>query len=117
MELDRLFIRIYEDNVGGRVSYERFAMMSRSYDDEQAQLRAGVQILQQKIEVQERQTQDLEQFIQKVRKFADLTELTPYVLRERVKAIYIGAPGKSSSKRRQEIRIEYDLVGISHPVG
>ena len=39
-------------------------------------------------------------------------ELTPYALRELVKAIYIGAPDKSSGKRRQEIRISYDLVGF-----
>ena len=39
------------------------------------------------------------------------TELTPYALQELVKAIYIGAPDKSSGKRRQEIHIEYDLVG------
>ncbi len=110
-ELDRLFIRIYEDNVAGRVSDERFAMMSRNYEDEQEQLKAEVQTLQQEIEVQERQIQDLEQFIKRVRKYADLKELTPYALRELVKAIYIGAPDKSSGKRRQEIRIEYDLVG------
>lgn len=110
-ELDRLFIRIYEDNVAGRVSDERFAMMSRNYEDEQTQLKAEVQTLQHEIEVQERQIEDLEQFIKRVRKYADLTELTPYALRELVKAIYIGAPDKSSGKRRQEIRIEYDLVG------
>lgn len=110
-ELDRLFIRIYEDNVAGRVSDERFAMMSRSYEDEQMQLKAELQTLQQEIEVQERQIEDLEQFIHRVRKYADLQELTPYALRELVKAIYIGAPDKSSGKRRQEIRIEYDLVG------
>ena len=37
--------------------------------------------------------------------------MTPYALQELVKAIYIGAPDKSSGKRRQEIHIEYDLVG------
>ena len=42
----------------------------------------------------------------------DLRELTPYALRELVKAIYIEAPDKSSGKRRQNIRIVYDLVGF-----
>ena len=111
-ELDRLFIRIYEDNVAGCISDERFAMMSKSYEDEQAQLKSEVQALQREIEVQERQIDDLDQFIQRIRKYADLQELTPYALRELVKAIYIGAPDKSSGKRRQEIRISYDLVGF-----
>ena len=110
-ELDRLFLRIYEDNVGGRISDERFAMMSKTYEDEQAQLKVEVQALQQEIEVQERQINNLELFIQRVHKYADLQELTPYALRELVKTVYIGAPDKSIGKRRQDIRIVYDLVG------
>lgn len=112
VELDRLFIRIYEDNVAGKLTDERFAMMSQSYGDEQMQLKAEIQTLQQDIEVQERQIENLEQFIQRVHKYEDLQELTPYALRELVKAIYIGAPDKSSGKRRQNIRISYDLVGF-----
>ena len=112
VELDRLFIRIYEDNVAGKLSDERFAMMSQSYEDEQMQLKAEIQTLQHDIEVQERQIENLEQFIQRVHKYEDLQELTPYALRELVKAIYIEAPDKSSGKRRQGIRISYDLVGF-----
>ncbi|MGN1002368.1 MAG: DUF4368 domain-containing protein, partial [Oscillospiraceae bacterium] len=111
-ELDRLFIRIYEDNVAGRINDERFSMMSRSYETEQEQLKVEIQSLQQEIEVQERQIENLEQFIQRVHKYEDLQELTPYALRELVKAIYIEAPDKSSGKRRQNIRISYDLVGF-----
>ena len=111
-ELDRLFIRIYEDNVAGRITDEKFSMMSKTYEDEQAQLKEEIQTLQQEIEVQERQIENLEQFIQRVRKYEDLDELTPYALRELVKAIYIEAPDKSSGKRHQGIRISYDLVGF-----
>lgn len=111
-ELDRLFIRIYEDNVAGRITDEKFSMMSKTYEDEQAQLKVEIQTLQQEIEVQERQIENLEQFIQRVRKYEDLDELTPYALRELVKGVYIEAPDKSSGKRRQNIRISYDLVGF-----
>ena len=111
-ELDCLFIRIYEDNVAGRITDEKFSMMSKTYEDEQAQLKEEIQTLRQEIEVQERQIENLEQFIQRVRKYEDLDELTPYALRELVKAIYIEAPDKSSGKRHQGIRISYDLVGF-----
>ena len=111
-ELDRLFIRIYEDNVAGRINDERFSMMSRGYETEQEQLKVEIQTLQQDIEVQERQIENLEQFIQRAYKYKDLDELTPYALRELVKGVYIEAPDKSSGKRRQNIRISYDLVGF-----
>ena len=110
-ELDRLFIKIYEDNAKGKLNDDRFAMMSKTYEDEQAQLKVEIVNLQKEIEVQERQIEDLEQFIQRARRYTDLTELTPYALRELVKAVYVEAPDKSSSKRKQRVHIEYDLVG------
>ncbi len=111
-ELDRLFIKIYEDNVSGKLSDSRFAMMSKTYEDEQTGLKAEVKGLQQEIEEQERQTENLEQFIQRVHRSSQLTELTPYALRELVKAVYVDAPDKSSGKRKQHIHICYDLVGF-----
>ncbi len=111
-ELDRLFIRIYEDNVSGRITDERFSLMSKTYEDEQAQLKVDIHRLRQEIEVQERQIEDLEKFIQRVHKYEDLQEMTPCALRELVKGIYIEAPDKSSGKRRQGVRISYDLVGF-----
>ncbi|WP_418667851.1 recombinase family protein [Allofournierella sp.] len=111
-ELDRLFIRLYEDNVSSKITDERFTMMSSTYEDEQKQLKVDVQELQQEIEVQERQIENLEQFIQRISKYTDLQELPPYALRELVKAIYVEAPDKSSGKRRQGIHICYDLIGF-----
>lgn len=110
-ELDRLFIKIYEDNAKGKLNDDRFAMMSKTYEDEQTQLKVEIVNLQKEIEVQERQIEDLEQFIQRARRYIDLTELTPYALRELVKAVYVEAPDKSSGKRKQRVHIEYDLVG------
>lgn len=110
-ELDRLFIKIYEDNAKGKLNDDRFAMMSKTYEDEQAQLKVEIVNLQKEIEVQERQIEDLEQFIQRARRYTDLTELTPYALREFVKAVYVEASDKSSGKRKQRVHIEYDLVG------
>ena len=110
-ELDRLFIKIYEDNAKGKLNDDRFAMMSKTYEDEQAQLKVEIVNLQKEVEVQERQIENLEQFIQRVRRYTTLTELPPYALRELVKAVYVEAPDKSSGKRKQKVHIEYDLVG------
>ncbi len=90
---------------------ERFDMMSKNYTGEQNDLKAEVKGLQQEIDEQERQTENLEQFIQRVKKNSDLTELTPYALRELVKAVYVEVPDKSSGKRKQKIHICYDLIG------
>ena len=111
-ELKRLFVKIYEDNASGRLSEERFEMLSQSYEAEQKQLEAETVTLQQEIEVQERQNENLEKFIQKAHKYVELETLDPYALRELVSAIYVEAPDKSSGKRRQSIHIKYDGLGF-----
>ena len=111
-ELKRLFIKIYEDNASGRLSDERFDMLSQSYETEQKQLEAEVVSLRQEIEVQARQSENIEKFIQTAQKYVSIDTLDPYALRELVQAIYVEAPDKSSGKRRQNIHIKYDGLGF-----
>ena len=111
-ELKRLFIKIYEDNAGGRLTDERYDMLSQTYEAEQKQLEAEAITLQQEIEVQERQNENIEKFIQKAHKYVGIEELDGYALRELVSAIYVDAPDKSSGKRVQHIHIKYDGLGF-----
>ena len=111
-ELKRLFIKIYEDNASGRLTYERYDMLSQTYEVEQKQLEAEAITLQQEIEVQERQNENIEKFIQKAHKYVGIEELDGYALRELVSAIYVDAPDKSSGKRVQHIHIKYDGLGF-----
>ncbi len=111
-ELDRLFKRIYEDNANGKLSDSRFQMLSDDYEQEQEELREKLLRLNEEISQQEEQTENIDRFISKVRKYLDLDELTPAVLNDMVKAVYVHAPDKSKGYREQQIDISYDLVGI-----
>ena len=111
-ELKRLFIRIYEDNASGRLSDDRFDMLSLTYETEQKQLEAECVTLRQEIEVQERQNENIEKFIQTAHKYVGIDELDGYALRELVSAVYVDAPDKSSGKRVQHIHIKYDGLGF-----
>ena len=111
-ELKRLFIRIYEDNASGRLSDDRFDMLSLTYETEQKQLENECVTLRQEIEVQERQNENIEKFIQTAHKYVGIDELDGYALRELVSAVYVDAPDKSSGKRVQHIHIKYDGLGF-----
>lgn len=111
-ELDRLFKRIYEDNANGKLSDSRFQMLSDDYEQEQEELREKLLRLNEEINEQEEQSENIDRFIGKVRKYLDLEELTPSVLNDMVKAVYVHAPDKSNGYREQQIDISYDLVGI-----
>ncbi len=111
-ELDRLFKRIYEDNVGGKLSDSRFQILSDDYEQEQEELWENLLRLNEEINEQEEQTKNIDRFISKVQKYLDLDELTPAVLNDMVKAVYVHAADKSKGHREQQIDISYDLMGI-----
>ena len=87
-------------------------MLSDDYELEQEELRGKLLQLNEEIIEQEEQAENIDRFIGKVRKYLDLNELTPAVLNDMVKAVYVHATDKSSWHREQQIDISYDLVGI-----
>ena len=111
-ELDLLFQRIYEDNVSGKISDKRFEMLSVNYENEQTELNLLIEKLSAEISETEEQSENVERFISKVHKYFDLQELTPSVLNDMIKRVYVHAPQTVDGKRTQEIDIVYDLVGI-----
>ena len=106
-ELDKLFVRLYEDNVSGKISDERFTMMSAGYDDEQKKLRGTVTELTAYIDTAEQKSSDVTAFIRAVQKYEHITELTPEIMYELISKIVIHAPDKSSGHRTQQIEIHY----------
>ncbi len=110
-ELDRLFIRLYEDNVSGKISDERFSMMSAGYEDEQKKLRVTVAELNAFIESAEQKSADVTAFIKVVQKYERITELTPEIMHELIEKIVVHAPDKSSGHRTQEIEIHFRFDG------
>lgn len=110
--LDDLFIRIYEDNANGKISDERFMQMSQRYEAEQQTLKSEIEILQQELQTEEKETVNVGRFISTVKKYTDIRELTPEILREFIDKIIVHAADKSSGRRLQEIEIVYNHIGI-----
>ena len=110
-ELDRLFTRLYEDNVLGRISDERFEMMSKSYESEQKELKASVAELQKLVDSKEQENSDINRFMEIVSRYEHLTDITPEQIHELVERIEVHAPDKSSGHRTQQIDIYFNFIG------
>ena len=106
-ELDRLFTRLYEDNVSGKVSDERYAMLSAGYEDEQKKLKADVTELTAFIDKAEQKSADVSSFIKVVQKYEHITELTPEIMHELIEKIVVYAPDNSSGHCTQQIEIHF----------
>lgn len=110
-ELDGLFERIYEDNVSGKLSDDRFAKMSRRYEDEQKELAKKIKKLRSEIEKQSSQAITTDMFISLVRKYTRARKLTPRMLGELVEKIEVYHAEKIDGVWEQRLRIHYNCVG------
>ena len=117
IEIDNLFMHIYEDNVSGKITDDRFRNLSFNYDKEQKELKLRIEQLSKEINNTEKKDTDITQFISNVKKYTEITELTPEILNELIEKILVHQAEKVNGKKVQEIDIYYRGVGIiSFPV-
>mgnify|MGYP000757990557 FL=1 len=110
-ELDRIFKRIYEDDVNGTISHERFLKLSAEYEVEQKELTEFVHAEQNAVHIFEQDKADFDNFAAVIRKYVGVKELTPTIVNEFVKKIIVHAPDKSSGHRRQKVQIVWNFIG------
>ena len=110
-ELDGLFERIYEDNVSGKLSDDRFAKMSHRYEEEQKELSEKIKKLRSEIEKQSSRATSTDMFVSIVRKYTRARKLTPRMLNELVEKIEVYNAEKIDGEWVQRLRIHYNCVG------
>ena len=105
IEIDNLFMHIYEDNVSGKITDDRFRNLSFNYDKEQQELKLKIEQLSKDIENTEKKDADITQFISNVKKYTEITELTPEILNELIEKILVHQTENINGKKVQEIDI------------
>lgn len=110
-ELDTLFERIYEDNVSGKISDERFARMSIKYEEEQKELTARLKELKAKLEKSASQSMTADMFINTVRKYTRAKKLTQQMLNELIQKIEVFNAEKVEGVWQQRLIIHYNCIG------
>lgn len=112
IQLDSLFQRIYEDNVSGKLSDERFTKLSQGYEAEQKELQSEIETLRMALSQEEQQSVNVKSFLSTVKKYTEIPELTPEIVHEFIDRIIVHEADKSSGKRIQEIEIIYNHIGV-----
>ena len=110
-ELDGLFERIYEDNLSGKLSDDRFAKMSRRYETEQKELAEKIKGLRAEIDKLSSKAVTSDMFIATVRKYTRAKKLTPRMLNELIEKIEVHQAEKIDGIWVQKLTIHYNCVG------
>ncbi len=116
-ELTALFKRLYEDNVLGRVTNEQFRILSGEYNVEQKELSAAILEKESRLEKLKDSAANVEAFIEKAKRYTEISELTPEIMRLFISRIEVGERGEKYSRTaEQSIRIVYRDVGVMDSV-
>lgn len=111
-ELNALFKRLYEDHVLGKVTSEQFRMLSESYNEEQRTIQEEIPKLRRAIEDLKASATNVERFLEIVRKYTDIKELTPEILRTFISKIVIHERSRKHVKdAEQDIDIYFTHIG------
>ena len=112
-KLDEIIQRLYEDNIEGKVSDERFAKMTATYEQEQKTLEGRVLELRDVISKAKVQRLNIDSFLTQVKKHTEVKELNAEVIRALVERIDVFKPEKVSGTRtkKQTILIHWNFIG------
>lgn len=110
-EINGIIRKLYEDNVKGKMTDKRFDFLAKSYETEQAELRAKTEELKKIIAATEQDNDNLKKFLKIVEHYLCIEELTPEILHSFIDKIYIDEAEIFDGKKMQGVRIVYNFVG------
>ena len=110
-EIDSIIQKLYEDNLLGKISDERFVKLSRSYEEEQKQLQTSISDLTEKLAKQQEDSLNISKFMTRISKYTELPELTVEIVNELIDKIVIHKPTGTKRNRIIQIDIYYNFIG------
>lgn len=110
-EIDNIIQKLYEDNLLGKISDERFVKLSQSYEEEQKQLQASISDLTEKLAKQQEDSLNISKFMARISKYTELPKLTVEIVNELIDKIVIQKPTGTKRNRIIQVDIYYNFIG------
>ena len=110
-EIDGIIQKLYEDNLLGKISDERFVKLSQAYEEEQHQLKTSISGLTEKLAKQQEDNLNISKFMARISKYTELPELTVEIVNELIDKIVIHKPIGTKRNRIIQIDIYYNFIG------
>lgn len=110
-EIDSIIQKLYEDNLLGKISDERFVKLSQSYEEEQKQLQASISDLTEKLAKQQEDSLNISKFMARISKYTELPKLTVEIVNELIDKIVIQKPTGTKRNRIIQVDIYYNFIG------
>ncbi|MDO4649017.1 MAG: recombinase family protein, partial [Eubacteriales bacterium] len=110
-KLDSFIQKLFEDNAEGKISDERFAKMTATYEAEQHDLQDRVQVLEAIIEEATEKTANVDSFLKIVHRYTDIQELDAEIIRTFIEKVYVYQNEKLWSRDTKKLKIVFNFIG------
>lgn len=110
-EIDSIIQKLYEDNLLGKISDERFVKLSQSYEEEQKQLQISISDLTEKLAKQQEDSLNISKFMTRISKYTELPKLTVEIVNELIDKIVIQKPTGTKRNRIIQVDVYYNFIG------
>ena len=110
-DIDSIIQKLYEDNLLGKISDERFVKLSQGYEEEQKQLQTSISDLTEKLAKQQEDSLNISKFMARISKYTELPKLTVEIVNELIDKIVIQKPTGTKRNRIIQVDIYYNFIG------
>lgn len=109
--LDCIIRKLYEDNISGKITDERFGKMTSDYENEQMELEERVKVLEKELSWVTDTAQNITGFLKKIGKYSVITELNVELIRDLIEKVYISEKNDPDKNNYERIRIIWNHIG------
>ena len=111
-QIDKAIEELFEANICGKITDERFIKMTASYEKEQKNLTASVENWKLELENAQQQEVDLRQLLRALREFTEVKQLTPELVNTLIQRIEVHSKEKVNGRNRAKVDIYFTAVGM-----
>lgn len=110
-ELDTIIQKLYEKQLLDEISDERFRKLTDSYESEQVELNQQIVRLQEVLISQTESKENVDKFMQTIRRYTNLETLTTQLVNELIDKIIVHQPTGRGKNRQVMIELHYRFIG------
>lgn len=111
-QIDKAIQGLYEANMEGKITDERFMKMTESYEAEQKQLTAQLSEAQEKLRTAEQNKVDLRLLLKALREFSEVRTLSPELVNTLIRRIEVHNNDKYDGHCHVKVDIYFTGVGM-----
>ena len=111
VEVDKMFGKLFEDNANSKISERNYLAVSRKYESEQSDLERKIATIKDSLEKECVATQNAEMWVEQMKSYASITELSAPLLNTLIDRITVSEPEVVDGQKFQTVNIFYKFIG------